>query len=231
MSLITCVVVPTGIVISADTRATLPITLNVENPVGSGNFINVQSAITQSDNAQKTFILFNKYGIGCWGAATMNNAPVEYYIQQIGIANPPPATTQNLATGILNFFRALNPIPATSFIVAGFDNNIPSVYVVDVNANTSTRTLVNLAGNPTPGYVAGGDRQVLLRLNNNGAALPNFSQMFFRDAVDYSRFLIQATSDELRFENYQQTQTVGGSVTSVMMTPLGTDSIDAPYPA
>lgn len=226
MSLITCVVVPAGIVISADTRVTLPITMRVENPPASGQFINVASTITQSDNAQKVFILFNRFGVGCWGEAVMNNTPVQRYMQLIGTENPPPATTQNLAAGLLAYFRNLNPIPATFFIVAGFDNNNPSVYVVDIAGNTSTRVLVDQQGNPVTGYRAEGDTQVVLRLSNNNAIFPDFNQMYLLDGIGYSRFLVQATIDELRYENLMQTQTVGGSVNSVTLTPLGTDFIE-----
>jgi hypothetical protein len=227
MSLITCVVVPTGIIISADTRATLPITLRVEHPAGSGQFINVASTITQSDNARKVFPMFNRFGIGCFGAAVMNNLPVEHYIQQLATAVPAPATTDALATMILAAFRTLHPIPATFFIVGGFDNNVSSVYAVDINANTSTRMLLDAGGNPLPGGLfPGGDTQVVLRLTNNGAILPDFTQMYFQDAIGYSRFLVNATIDELRYETLMQTQTVGGNVNSVTITPSGTDFID-----
>lgn len=178
----------------------------------------------QSDNAQKVFTLYNKYIIGCFGTAEMNNVPVANYVQQMAIAAP-PATTQLFATMVLNSFRALAPIPATYFFVAGYDAMVPSVYQVDITANTSNR--VNITGTGALQYTCwtGGMNQVVNRLNA-GAAAPDFSRMYFRDAVDYSRFLVSTTIDQLRFENLRQTQTVGGNVNSVTATPLGTSFID-----
>ena len=44
----------------------------------------------------------------------------------------PPQTTNDLVTDLLNYFRQFNPIPKTYFVVAGYDDNDPFVFGVNI---------------------------------------------------------------------------------------------------
>lgn len=221
MSLIIAVYVPTGIVISGDSRTTGTLTQQVPNPQIAGQNVNVQTSITLSDATHKVFKLFDRFALGTFGDAHINNLPIAHHLQQFEAATQnPPATTQALVATLLHHFRQFNPIPRTGFVVAGYDNNVPFVFGVDVFGNTSQRHNINRQ-NLEYGIVRGGDADVVNRLLNNPQRMPPFMAMNLQDAVDFSRHLIRATIDQMRFE--PAVQTVGGEIDTLLLTESTTE--------
>lgn len=223
MSLIVAVYVPTGIVISGDSRTTGTTQQQIPDPQVAGQNITVQTNIKLSDSTEKVFKLFNRYGVGTYGDALINSLPIAHYVEQFEANNiqNPPATTPALVAALLLFFRNLNPNLRGGLIIGGNDNNIPHLYAVDIFANTSTRHNV-VAGTQTIQYglVRGGDTDIVNRLLNNPQLIPLFDVMSLQDAVDFSRHLIRATIDQMRFE--PKFPTVGGEIDTLLITNKST---------
>src|SRR5713226_1524486 len=133
MSLIIAVYVPTGIVLSGDSRTTGTISQQVPNPQNPNVQITVQTNIVLSDAADKVFLIHGRFGVGAFGDALVNNMPIAHFVEQFQSqsANNPQSSTHNLATDLLQFFRTLQPIPNVRFIVVGYDANDPWVISVE----------------------------------------------------------------------------------------------------
>lgn len=217
MSLIIGVYVPTGIVISGDSRTTGTLTQQTPNPQNPEQNINVQTSIVLSDATHKVFKIFDRFGVATFGDAHIDTLPIAHHIQQIeATAQKSPTNTQELASTIINHFRNFNPIPRTGFVVAGYDNNEPFVFGIDVFGNTIQRSnLLQPQNTIDYGILRGGDVDVVNRLLNNPQRMPPFAAMNLQDAVDFSRHLIRATIDQMRFE--PAVQSVGGEIDTLVI--------------
>jgi hypothetical protein len=227
MSVIIAVYTPTGIVISGDSRTTGTFNQTVPDPQNPLQQINVQTMITLSDATLKVFKIFDKYGIGTFGDAQIDNLPIAHYIEQFEINNiaNPPQTTNDLVTDLLNYFRQFNPIPKTGFVVAGYDNNDPFVFGVDTFNNVRQRhNYIQPQNQIDYGIVRGGDTDVINRLLNNPQRLPIFQAMNLQDGVDFSRHLIRTTIDQMRFE--PAVPTVGGEIDTLIITNSKTEFLN-----
>ncbi len=218
MSLIISVHVPTGIVLSGDSRTTGTISQQVPNPAAPATTVNVQTNIVISDSAEKVFLLNDRFGVGTYGDAFVNNMPVAHHIDQFQSQNPtPPTTTQALANSLLAFFRTLLPVPRIGLIVEGYDGTDPWVIGVDVHANTTQRAnLVAGTGQINYGIVSGGETAIVSRLLSQSQFNPPFQAMNLQDAVDFSRHLIRSTIDQMKFE--PRFATVGGPIDTLIVT-------------
>jgi hypothetical protein len=219
MSVITAVYTPTGIVISGDSRTTGALNGTIPNPQNPQQQINVQTMITMSDATLKVFKLFDKYGVGTFGDAQIDNLPIAHYIEQFEINNlaTPPQTTNDFVTELLNYFRKFSPIPQTGFIVGGYDQNEPFVFGVDILNNARQRSnFIQTQTRLDYGIVRGGDTDVIDRLLNNPQRLPIFHAMNLQDGIDFSRHLIRTTIDQMRFE--PAVPTVGGEIDTLIIT-------------
>ena len=218
MSLIIAVYTPTGIVISGDSRTTGTLNQTILENENLERQINVQTMITLSDATLKVFKLFDKYGIGTFGDANIDNLPIAHYIEQFEINNlaNPPKKTLDLVNELINYFRQFNPIPKTGFIVTGYDDNEPYVFAVDIFNNSNQRVNYIQDQNKIDyGIIRGGDTDVIDRLLNNPQRLPIFQAMNLQDGVDLSRHLIRATIDQMRFE--PAVPTVGGEIDTLII--------------
>jgi 20S proteasome alpha/beta subunit len=219
LSLIIGVYVPTGIVISGDSKTTGTIQEQESNPHVVGQNITVQTNIKLSDSTEKVFKLFDRFGVATFGDAQINNLPIAHYVEQFeAVINLiPPVTTVGLVILLLEYFRQLNPNLRTGLIVAGNDNNTPHVYGVDIFGNTWTRhNIIPDTQTILYGIVRGGDTDIVNRLLNNQQLIPPFEVMSLQDAVDFSRHLIRATIDQMRFE--PKFPKVGGEIDTLVIT-------------
>jgi hypothetical protein len=219
MSVIIAVYTPTGIVISGDSRTTGTINQQIPNPQNPQQQITVQSMFTISDATLKVFKIFDRFGVATFGDAHIDNLPIAHYIEQFEIQNIQniPQSTDDLVTELLNYFRQFNPIPRTGFIVCGYDNNEPFVYGLDTFNNVRQRpNLIQPQNQIDYGIVRGGDTEIIDRLMNNQQKLPIFQAMNLQDGIDFSRHLIRATIDQMRFE--PGVPTVGGEIDTLIIT-------------
>ena len=222
MSLIIAIYVPTGVVLSGDSRTTGTRSQQVPNPQKPAVSITVQTSIVFSDSAEKLFLLFGCYGVGTFGDALIRNMPIAHYTQEFEAqtTNNPPTSTMALATALLQYFRGLQPIPNVSLLVVGYDGNDPWVIIVDVFNNTIERRNFNPQTNQLDyGILREGEIDIVDRLLSQPQFLPPFKVMNLQDAVDYSRHLIRSTIDQMRFE--PRFATVGGPVDTLVVTRTG----------
>ncbi len=222
MSLIIAIYVPTGVVLSGDSRTTGTRSQQVPNPQKPAVSITVQTSIVFSDSAEKLFLLFGCYGVGTFGDALIRNMPIAHYTQEFEAqtTNNPPTSTMALATALLQYFRGLQPIPNVSLLVVGYDGNDPWVIIVDVFNNTIERGNFNPQTNQQDyGILRKGEIDIVDRLLSQPQFLPPFKVMNLQDAVDYSRHLIRSTIDQMRFE--PRFATVGGPVDTLVVTRTG----------
>jgi hypothetical protein len=219
MSLIIAVYIPTGIVLSGDSRTTGTRRENLPDPQNPGQLIQSLTQIVLSDSAYKVFSIASRYGIGIFGDAIINDMPIAYHMEQfqLSIVSAAPANTQTLCDRLNEYFRALGQFNI-GFIVIGYDNHVPSVFSKDIQANTFNRVNVqNGTTNIAYGIRCGGETDVVQRLFSQPLLVPPFQVMSLQDAVDFSRHLIRATIDQMRFE--PRFATVGGAIDSLIITP------------
>jgi hypothetical protein len=113
-------------------------------------------------------------------------------------------------------------MPNTSFVIAGYDGTEPWVIAVDIHPNRiECMNQQNLQNQNIRRYgvTSGGDRSIVDRLGSQPGPefQPQFNRMNLQDAVDYSRHLIRATIDQMRFE--PRFATVGGEIDTLALTP------------
>lgn len=221
MSLIIAIYVPTGIVISGDSRTTGTKQVDAPNPQDPTESIQVQTNIVLSDHANKVFELYDKYGVGTFGDALVNNMPIAHYVEQFEHkhSSDPPSTTEALADALLEYFTDLSPIPKVGFVVVGYDDNTPFVYGVNIAENTKNRVNAAPDGSTKYGIIRGGEADIVNRLLSQPNFNPPFQVMNLQDAVDYSRHLIRSTIDQMRFE--PRFATVGGGIDTLLVTTSG----------
>ncbi len=185
--------------------------------------MNVQTNMVISDANEKIFCLMNRFGIGSYGDAHVNNLLVAHHIEtfQSQLASGSTAsTTQDLATRLLKYFQQFQSVQTLGFIVVGYDANDPWVVSVDVKKNETKRVNLNMqSGQVEYGIHAGGDTFVVGRLLSQPAFNPPFPLLNLQDAVDFSRHLIRTTIDQMRFE--PRFATVGGSIDTLVATTAG----------
>lgn len=226
MSLIVTTYVPTGIVMSTDCRMSMVTTqpsgpLPVP-PVNPGTAAPIaptqppQTLLVLSDAANKLFLLFDRFGVSFCGTALIDGMPVGHHVESFeqSRAGNAPGSTQQLATDILAFFRAMNPVPDVWLHVCGYDGGMPSVFVVEVQANNATRHNHNGQG-VTYGVRWNGDSDIANRLAGGTSTRIAYDALNVQDAIDLSRHLIRSTIDQMRFE--LRYPSVGGPIETLLL--------------
>lgn len=238
MTLIVAVYVPTGIVLSGDSRTTGTINQSVapspavaapsQLPVTGGPTVPttapmaVQTNVILSDSAEKVFLVHQRFGIATFGEATVNNMPIAHYVEdfQATPAAQNAASTLNLASALLAYFKALLPVPNAGFVLVGYDGVDPWVVQVDLLNNQVKRVNALPSGTGIDyGLFWGGDSSVVTRLLSQPQFNPPFNVMNVQDAVDFSRHLIRSTIDQMRFE--PRFASVGGPIDTLVASPAG----------
>ncbi len=205
---------------SGDSRTTATKTEQVTDPKDPAKQSTVTTNLVLSDSTDKLFLLHDRIGVGITGDAFIKDLPVAHYIDTFQPNAKPLTNVQNLANDLLTHFSSLQPTPNVALFVGGYDSTTPSVFVVDVAKNKLERMNIDPATeNIVYGILTGGDREVADRLLSNPKLVPPFHVMNLQDGVDYSRHLIRATIDQLRFE--PRFPTVGGPIDTIVVTSSG----------
>lgn len=213
MSLIIAIFVPTGIVISGDSRTTIQ--LQKDSPNINGGVNSLLTSLVLSDAANKVFSIFNKYGVGTFGDAIINNLPIEHYIEDFQSTRDEVNNITELLDSLLLYFRGINPNLNTYFFVSGYENNEPFVYELSISQNQYRRKNLD-NGQIIYGLLRGGDTDIVNRIFTNPDLIPRFNVMNIQDAIDFSRHLIRATIDQMRFE--PKYPSVGGEIDTLLVT-------------
>jgi 20S proteasome alpha/beta subunit len=203
LTLVNSVYVPTGIVLSGDSRTS------------GGNFI-------VSDSTNKVFLLFGRFGLATAGGAYINNLPIEHYVKEFEMNQKADdfTTIEMFAEKIRLYFKSLVADGVViMFIVAGYDETRPCIYGIQTVTDTIDRVNEDDDGNVAYGIYRNGDIEIVNRLFSQPENNPLFNLMNLQDAIDFSRHLIRTTIDQLRFE--PRFPTVGGAIDTLLIEPNG----------
>jgi len=222
MSLIIAISVPEGIVISGDSRMIVTMSKDEADPKEPDKIIKTKIPIIISDYADKIFCLYERFGIGTFGESMINGLPISHHIKEFEYKynTDPPKTTEALSDCLRKYFRTLSqPKKILSFLVAGYDNNIPFLYGIELAKNETARQ--NISPDESLIYCIGrgGEPDIVDRLLSQPQFIPSFAYMNLQDAVDYSRHLIRLTIDQMRFES--RVATIGGDIDTLLVTTDG----------
>lgn len=226
MSFVIAMYVREGIVMASDSR----LTLNTTRETDDGT--TVHTAVATSDSNYKTFLTPNRVGISTYGAADIGGVPIAGYIESfIAEDLPAGAEVDAVAQGLLDHFSEFDPVPATSFAVAGYKsrNARGEQHVWRVNVATRDAGRVNPPGQQ--GAHWGGNHDILARLVQPVATLDSDGEIqsplphyqipwpFFtlQDAIDFCTFAIRSTIDAIRFQ--PRPKSVGGPIDVLVIRP------------
>lgn len=225
MSFIITVYTNEGIVMASDSRTTYTTTENMPN----GSIIK-QIGSQFTDTTYKTFTCNDRIGLSTCGDATINSQPIAGYIEKF-IAEKVNSSSEveDVANNVLTYFKAFNPIPNTTFIIAGYnkttmEQRICRVYVGEDNIIPVDTT--------ESGAVWNGEIEFFSRLVNN-IALKNqdgsytdlnsyqtlFNYFTLQDAIEYAKFAVEVTIKAMTFQVC--VKTVGGPIDILAIKPSG----------
>lgn len=226
MSLIVCVYIPTGIVLAGDSRTTG--TMQQQAP---GQQVQVITNIVVSDHAYKV-VLFSvrPVGVGSFGAATIQNQPIEHFILEFEASTAQPNdSVQEIANKLHQYFMGNYPQASLGFIVCGYDkqNNVdvPYVFTLATGNQPQQPQRVNLTQphQVQYGILRGGDTSVVDRLLSQPQFVPAFQAMNLQDGINFAKHLIRTTIDQLQYE--PRFSTIGGEIDILVLTPRGAQFI------
>jgi hypothetical protein len=226
MSFIIAVWTREGIVMASDSRLTLHRT---SRPNADGSPTIQSLAVGQSDSTYKTFVTENNVGISTYGDADIEGAPISGHIEMF-IAQNRGLGVDEIAGGILAYFRAMTTPPQCGFLVAGYEGTAPKdrhVWDVDVGKSTTRRVDSEVEGASWRGEVDVVSRLLLPVARKNGESdyidLPYYQipWNFFtlQDAIDFALYAVRTTSDTIRFQ--PRAKTVGGPIDVLVIRPDG----------
>lgn len=179
--------------------------------------------------AQKLFPFQGKYGIACWGMASINNKSTFYHVQHLETGQKSIIKkVSTVAQAFRDYFHLQlrkqikdikdapdNFIPL-GFQIVGYDEEIGKTEMVDIGKHSEIKERLEL------GCTITGDGKVVSSLwdlgKKNTQQKANYGSFSLQDAVDYAEFLIQTTAGYQRFAN--MIPTVGGSVDIALVTPF-----------
>lgn len=218
MSLVVTLYVREGIVMAADSRATL----NMVQKQGEIQKVNL--SVAHSDSVRKLFLFQEKIGISVFGEAAINGVPISGYMDSF-LGGLESEDVKDVAREILEFFSYSHPKPKTGFHVSGYAGDEPFVYQVLIDRKEIRRI------NPedTQGAAWAGESDILTRLlqplyekrGEKFIPLPYFQIPwgFFtlQDAIDFACFALKTTAESIRF--MPRPKTVGGLIDVIVITP------------
>lgn len=224
MSFLIAVHVNEGIVLASDRRTTYTNTQQI------GNTIVKRIGIHTTNSTDKTFLCPNGAGISTCGDASLFGKPITGFIQElIRTKIQVDSTVESMPQIIIDYFNALENVPDTTFIVAGYDtveDGKKQQAIFKVNVKTKSVEKIDTC---SQGATWEGETLTLTRLIQPVAIkrdgkyrdLPFeeilWSYFTLQDAVDFAKYAVETTIQTMRFKNV--VETVGGCVDILIITP------------
>ncbi len=219
MSLTVACFIPTGIVLSGDSRSTSTYYTKESNPNDPSVEIEYANGFIASDSESKVFLVFEKYGVTACGDGLIDDFPIQYHIDQFEIEYTNPTDdVKDLATALKNYFSKFNPIPFLFFFVAGYEKAEQFVYRISLTEDEVIRINYDDAHDKLKYDVQyDGNFTILDRLLTSiPSDLSRFHLFNLQDAVDYSKHLILTTINQMKFE--LEFPSVGGQIDILVIT-------------
>jgi hypothetical protein len=206
MSIITCVYVPEGIVMSADSR------LTVSKDYGNGR----AEICILSDNSQKLFKLTKApIGISSCGEIILNQKMISDFLRLFEIEKVNEGdNVEQIARKLNEYAQSFLAANRVEFLIAGYFEDKPYVYhlcngqIVQKNNNNGKLFYgASWRGETLATYkLFSGEPQTRLC----------FDLMPLRDAIDFSEFIVELTIKYQRFED--NSATCGGPIDTLVIT-------------
>ena len=224
MSFLIAVHVNEGIVLASDRRTTYTNTQEID-----GKIIK-RIGIHTTNSTDKTFLCPNGAGISTCGDASLLGKPITGYIQEmIRTKIQVDSTIESMPQIIIDYFNALENVPDTTFIIAGYDTvdegkKQQAIFKVNVKAKSVEKTDTYSQGATWEGETFTLTRliqPVAIKRGSQYIDLPFeeilWSYFTLQDAVDFAKYAVETTIQTMRFKNV--VETVGGSVDILVITP------------
>lgn len=207
MSIVSIVYLPEGIIIAADSRIT-------------GNRQSTQNGTTTiekfpiSDNAQKIILLSKcPVGIAFVGTAIIGEQTISDYIRLFEINDVTEGDTPEIVADKL--LARQNEYPGTTFYVCGYSQDVPYVFIVNVNGKT--RKNIDSTDNIVYSFMWSGEPEALTKLVNATPIMnTNEKLMPLKDGIDLSEFMVDLTIKYQRFSD--RIKTCGGPIDILVLT-------------
>ena len=224
MSFLIAVHVNEGIVLASDRRTTYTNTQKI-----GGNVVQ-RIGIHTTNSTDKTFVCPNGAGISTCGDASLLGKPITGFIQEVIRTKIQADTTiESMPQTLIDYFNALEHVPDTTFIVAGYETleegrKQQAIFKANVKNKQIEKTDTVNQGATWEGETFTLTRllqPVAIKRDNSYMDLPFeeilWSYFTLQDAVDFAKYAVETTIQTMRFKNV--VETVGGSVDILVITP------------
>lgn len=241
MSLIVSLRIPDGLVIAADSLATMQSQIQVAASVASQcpkcnqpielkdlNLPPIPVASSTRSFSQKLISFQRRYGVGTTGMGAVNNRTIYHHIKSIehrhdkefnGLDDVGSLFAEyfhaELKKQIPNLDQAPENYAPLGLQVVGYDGDEAKTLKVDIGKNVKSTPYTGI------GCTVSGDTKLVTQLwslakedPRQHAVYKNFS---LQDAIDYAEFLIKTTAAYQRFANLLPS--VGGDIDIALITP------------
>ncbi|MCR5448489.1 MAG: hypothetical protein K6F23_03770 [Solobacterium sp.] len=209
MSVISCVFVPEGIAMAADSRITGARIVKDKERI-------INEKFTISDNGQKLFLLKDRIGISFTGNTMQNNQNIVDYLSDF--SEKEITEDDNVDTVIEKLhqnLKAIDPNNTTIFFVGGYVGNEQRVYRVNAK-EIYTWT----SGKGKYGACWNGDIAHITNLINGKPKMEfDWNHMYLRDAIEFAEFIVDVNCKAQRFAN--GVATCGGPIDLLLITKDG----------
>lgn len=216
MSLVIACFIPTGIVLSGESRSTNTYNTSEPDPHNPAISITYSNSYVASDFENKVFLSFLKYGITVCGDGLIDGFPIQYHIENFESTYKDTKNVSDFATCLKDYFREFIPIPFLFFFVAGYEVNEQFVYRISVAEDEVIRINKDHDGLIYSVSYDGITGIVERLLTDIPTSLTIFKYFNLQDAVDYSRHLILTTINQMKYEF--EFPTVGGAIDTLVIT-------------
>jgi len=208
MSIISCVYVPEGIVLTGDSRIT--------HTADRGN--GIKEVYSLSDNNQKVFLLSKKrVGIATCGSAFINNSSIADFLRKFEIEQLTGSESiEEIANRLMNSLKENNADGVILFLV-GYKNNDTQYFAEITSATVIHKNIPHENGNPNYGISWKGETLAISKLLVlDPQTYIWFDVMPLKDAVDLAEFLIDLT---IKYERFKDgVATCGGPIDILVVT-------------
>ena len=241
MSLVVTLRIAEGVVIAADSLATIPAEMVIAADIATvcpkcNEKIQLRDlplppvsvAASTSPFAQKVFPFQRWFGVATFGSGILNGKTIYHHVREAEMATSARCDTvtdaaehlgarlhEELKTQLGDLSKAPQGAYTVGLHVVGYDGADPKTKVVQVGREVSIEEKAGL------GCTVSGQREVVRQLWELGKSDPRqqarYPAMSLQDAIDYAKFLIRTTADYQRFAN--MIPTVGGEIDIGFITP------------
>lgn len=225
MSFIITVYTNEGIIMASDSRITY-----TRTEKHSDGTVEKEIGIQTTDSTYKTFLCNSRVGLSTCGDSSIHGMLITGYIEEfIATKVSESSSIEDIAQGVLDYFSTFSPIPNTTFIIAGYNENSNEKHIIRVYIGNKKMVTEDVQ---FPGAVWNGEIETLQRvINTVGLKMPDgtytempshsigFNFFTLQDAIDFAQYAVDITIKTMKFQSC--VKTVGGPIDILAIKPTG----------